>query len=239
LENLRESPHAHGCMIPRMPEETDIGSAGSTFQETLWTVVLRAKDSDDAGRRDALGRLIGEYWKPAYFFIRRRGHDVEAAKDLAQGFFAEFVEKDFLKAVTPAKGKFRSFLMASLTYFLSDQYDRSRAQKRGGGYNFVQAEEDLTSVEGNPEEAFFRRWAFEIMAQAMSRLKKDVAPEEFALLDGEGGQDLSSSDRKNRLHRLRLRLREHIRDIIRPSVATEADVDAEIAELFAVTAQKS
>lgn len=226
-------------MIPRMAEETDIGGAGSTFQETLWTVVLRAKESDDVGRREALERLIGVYWKPAYFFIRRRGHDVEAAKDLAQGFFAAFVEKDFLKAVAPEKGKFRSFLMASLTYFLSDQFDRSRAQKRGGGFNFVQAEEDLMAADGNPEEAFFRRWAFEIMAQTMSRLKQDVAPEDFALLGGEGGQDLSASDRKNRLHRMRLKLREHLRDIIRPSVATEADVDAEIAELFAVTVQKS
>src|SRR5690349_523781 len=107
-----------------MTEETAIGGKYHGFQPTLWTTVLTAKDASSPERQKALESLMATYWKPVYFFIRRRGNDVEASKDLTQSFFAAFLEKDFLKNVAPEKGKFRSFLQASLTYFLSDHYDR-------------------------------------------------------------------------------------------------------------------
>jgi RNA polymerase sigma-70 factor (ECF subfamily) len=215
-----------------MPQETDIGGNRSGFQPTLWTQVLQAKDASSPERQQALESLIATYWKPVYFFIRRRGNDVETAKDLAQSFFAAFVEKDFLKNVSPEKGRFRSFLQASLTYFLSDQYDRATARKRGGGFAFVDAEVDLPSDETTPEQAFFRQWAIETMSLAVARLREEVTPEEFALLTDGKGEGLTVTDRKNRLHRLRTRLREHLRAIIRPSVELESDVDREIEALF-------
>ena len=75
-----------------MPE-TRMGGDGSGFGDTLWSVVLRAQDPAAPDRRAALERLIRAYWKPVYFFVRRRGHDVETAKDYTQGFFAAFLEK--------------------------------------------------------------------------------------------------------------------------------------------------
>jgi len=127
-------------------EETDIGGDRPGFQPTLWTMILRARDPGSPERRQALDQLIQAYWKPVYFFIRRKGRDVETAKDLTQSFFTAFVEKDFLKNVSPEKGRFRSFVLASLTYFLSDEYDRSRALKRGGGFHFVEAETETGPV---------------------------------------------------------------------------------------------
>jgi DNA-directed RNA polymerase specialized sigma24 family protein len=212
--------------------ETAIGGPQSSFQATLWTIVLKAKDPASPERREALGRLINNYWKPVYFFIRRRGNDVESAKDLTQSFFAAFLEKDFLKSVAPEKGKFRSFLQASLTYFLSDQYDHASALKRGGGFAFVQAEQELEASERTPEQLFLKQWAIETMSRAVSRLREESTPEEFALLTEGRSTGLSSSDKKNRLHRMRLRLREHLREIIRESVELESDVDAEVQTLF-------
>jgi len=213
-------------------EETAIGGERPGFQSTLWTVILRALNPDSPERRQALDQLIQAYWKPVYFFIRRRGKDVETAKDLTQSFFTAFVEKDFLKNVSPEKGRFRSFVLASLSYFLSDEYDRSRAQKRGGCFRFVEAEEELESAEATPEQAFVRKWAMEVLAKAMVRLKEEVGPEDLALLRGEKPPGMSVSDVKNRRHRVRQRLRELLREIIRPSVELESDVEPEIQALL-------
>jgi len=212
-----------------MTDETAIGGDNVRFQPTAWTVVRDARD----GSRDALDHLIAVYWKPVYFFIRRRGHDVEAAKDLTQGFFGSLLEREFFGSVSATQGKFRSYLLGALTHFLSDEFDRSRAQKRGGGFNFVQAELELPSTEPTPDQAFRGRWAKEILSRAMARLRVEVAPEDLALLAGQERPDLSVTDRKNRLYRLRARLRECIRQEILPSVDRAEDVDSEIRELFA------
>ncbi|HEX7902215.1 MAG TPA: sigma-70 family RNA polymerase sigma factor, partial [Planctomycetota bacterium] len=92
-------------------------SGPRAFQPTLWTVVLRAKDPAAPDRREALERLFATYWKPLYVLLRR-DHDAHAAQDLVQGFFAEFLEKDFLKSVDRAKGTFRAFLRAALAHYV-------------------------------------------------------------------------------------------------------------------------
>jgi len=213
-------------------EETSIGGDQKTFQPTLWTLVLRAKDPNSPDRRQALDRLIQTYWKPVYFFIRRRGNDVETAKDLTQSFFTAFVEKDFLKSVAREKGRFRSFLQACVKYFLSNEYDRASAQKRGGGFTFVQAEYELQAADPSPEQAFFKQWALDTLAQAVARLREECTPEDIALLTEGRSEGLSSFERKNRLSRMRMRLKERLREIIRASVELESDVDDEIDTLF-------
>lgn len=211
-----------------MTDETAMGGDNVRFQPTAWTMVREARE----GSRDALDRLIAVYWKPVYFFIRRRGHDIESAKDLTQGFFGSLLEREFLGAASADKGKFRSYLLGALGHYLSDQYDRSRAQKRGGEFNFVQAELELADTAPTPDQAFRARWAKEILSRAMARLRGEVAAEDLGLLAGQARPDLSVTDRKNRLYRLRARLRECLRQEILPSVDRAEDVDSEIRELF-------
>jgi len=208
--------------------ETAIGGDNVRFQATAWSVVRSAA----GGSRDALDQLITVYWKPAYFFIRRRGHDVESAKDLTQGFFGSLLERDFFVRVLADKGTFRSYLLGALSHFLSDEYDRSRARKRGADFNFVQAENDLASAAPTPEEAFRSRWAHEILSRAMARLRTETSSEDLALLAGAERPDLSVTDRKNRLFRLRSRLKEHLRQELLPSLESAGGVDSEIRELF-------
>lgn len=211
-----------------MSSETSIGGNNVRFQPTAWTLVRRAGD----GSRDALDRLIALYWKPAYFFIRRRGHDVEHAKDLTQAFFGSLLERDFFGRATADKGTFRSYLLGALSHFLSDEYDRSRAKKRGADFNFVQAETDLASAAPTPEEAFRSRWAHEILARAMARLRTETDDADMALLSGQPRPELTVTDRKNRLFRLRARLREYLRQELLPATDDEGGVDSEIRELF-------
>ncbi|MBV8881136.1 MAG: sigma-70 family RNA polymerase sigma factor [Planctomycetaceae bacterium] len=211
-----------------MTDETTLGGDNVRFQPTAWTVVRSAAD----GSRDALDRLIAVYWKPAYFFIRRRGHDVESAKDLTQGFFGSLLERRFPAGVDADRGSFRNYLLGALSHFLSDEKDRANAKKRGAGFNFVEAEADLVSAEPGPEQAFRSRWARELLSRAMTRLRQQVPPEDLALLSGAPRPDLSVTDRKNRLFRLRARLKQCLREEILPSVDRPEGVDSEIRELF-------
>lgn len=211
-----------------MTDETAIGGDNVRFQPTAWTVVRDARD----GSRDALDRLIAVYWKPVYFFIRRRGHDVETAKDLTQGFFGSLLERKSFGAASEEKGKFRSYLLGALGHYLSKERARKKAKKRGGEFNLVEAERELESSDRSPEKAFLGKWALEVLERAMIRLRLEVPPEELALLSGEPRPGMTETDLKNRRFRLRTRLRELLREEIRPSVDGEADVDSEIRELF-------
>jgi len=211
-----------------MPNETDMGGGNAGFQATAWNVVRDARD----GSRDALDRLIAVYWKPVYFFIRRRGHDVETAKDLTQGFFGSLLERRSFGAASEEKGKFRSYLLGALSHFLSNERARMKAKKRGGEFNLVEAEKELVSSDRSPEKAFLGKWALEILERAMNRLRQEVHPEELALLAGGPRPGMTETDLKNRRFRLRTRLRELLREEILPSVDREDEVDSEIRELF-------
>ena len=102
------------------------------FANTHWSVVLLAGKSDSPLCQEALENLCRSYWYPLYAFLRRQGYASADAKDLTQGFFANFLQKNFLTSVDPARGKFRSFLLTALKHFLANEWDRLHAQKRGG-----------------------------------------------------------------------------------------------------------
>lgn len=206
-----------------------MGGADSRFQSTLWEVVRQAQD----GASQAVDRLASDYWKPIYFFIRRKGRDVESAKDLTQSFLGHLLEKDLLARVTPDKGKFRSFIMATLGNFLNNERRTAKALKRGGAFNFVEAEDDLRGSDATPEQAFFKGWALTILEQAMARLRETVPPEDLALLEGKAPAEMTASERKNRLFRVRGRLQHLLREAVRAAADREGEVDSELREIFA------
>jgi DNA-directed RNA polymerase specialized sigma24 family protein len=206
-----------------------MGGKDSRFQSTLWEVVLQAKN----GEPEAIDRLAREYWKPVYFYIRRKGQPVESAKDLTQSFLGHLLEKDLLSRVDPEKGKFRSFIMATLGNFLNNERRTAQAQKRGGAFNFVEAEDDLRSADATPEKAFFKGWALTILEQAMTRLRESVPPEDLALLEGRSPPEMTASEKKNRLFRVRGRLQHLLRESVKSAVDREGEVDSELREIFA------
>ncbi|MBI3850721.1 MAG: sigma-70 family RNA polymerase sigma factor, partial [Verrucomicrobia bacterium] len=102
------------------------------FDLTHWTMVLDAANRRSPDAKQALEQLCATYWPPLYTFIRRRGRSPADAKDLTQGFFADLLSRDGLQTVHPAKGRVRTFLLTCLENFLSNERDKSQAQKRGG-----------------------------------------------------------------------------------------------------------
>ncbi len=156
-------------------EDTSFGTEASGFKEskasafstTHWSVVLGVRRENLTEAADALERLCQTYRYPVYVFIRRRGSGQHDAEDLTQGFFAQLLEKETLKKVDRQKGKFRAFILAALTNFLNNEWDKRQALKRGGKIQMVSLDE--TRAEEiylhepadalTPEKLFERRWA--------------------------------------------------------------------------------
>src|SRR6185503_1596056 len=115
-------------------------SARADFRTTHWSVVLAARDEEDAGQK-ALAQLCQAYWYPLYAFVRRRGYEPHDAQDLTQEFLLRLIERRSLQWVAPERGRFRSFLLASLKNFLVNEWTRSQRQKRGGGQPLLSLDE--------------------------------------------------------------------------------------------------
>ena len=210
------------------------------------------------GANEELQKLCQIYWRPLYAFVRRRGLAVHDAQDLTQAFFAHVLEHHALGTVAPAKGRFRSFLLASLKHFLDNEWHKSRALKRGGNQVFV-SWEDLSSAEREhqapredqtPEKAFNRRWALLLLERVMERLRCEcVAARKTDLFEtlkdhltgdtpGLSYQVVASrlgmteGAVKVTVHRLRRRFGELLRAQIAQTVQDPDEVDDEIRQLF-------
>ena len=155
---------------------------GGQFTTTRWSVVLAAGGGKDAEVRKALATLCETYWRPLYVYLRRQT-DAEAAADLTQEFLARLLERrDFQKA-DPRRGRFRSYLLTALKHFLSDQRDRARAGKRGGGktplaldFSTLETRCPSEPADGRtPEKLFERRWALTVLENALVKLENEFA----------------------------------------------------------------
>jgi RNA polymerase sigma-70 factor (ECF subfamily) len=140
------------------------------FAATRWTVVRHAARRDTTRARAALSELCRTYCYPLYAYVRRCGYSAADAEDLTQGYFARLLALDSLAAVSPEKGKFRSFLLAGMNHFLCDERDRAWAQRRdarrtipfdtGSGETRYRHE---PADPCTPERMFERQWALTLL----------------------------------------------------------------------------
>ncbi len=150
------------------------------FDSTQWSVVLGAR-RDASDRPAALQRLCAAYWLPLYSYLRRRGHAPADAEDLTQSFFVYLLDSDFLDRPDPAKGRFRGYLVGALKFFLSHHFERTAAQKRGGGVQFVDwstldAEREFAACDQpllDPSESYEKTWALTLLSRALGLLEAE------------------------------------------------------------------
>jgi len=235
------------------------------FPSTHWSVVLAAGRShiepEMAGA--ALAELCRVYWAPLYGFVRSRGHTVHDAQDLTQDFFAYVLQHKVYARVDRRKGRFRSFLLASLKNFLSDAVDKERTLKRGGAQIFLPLHEEQAqeaeslfqthSGINNEDRLFDRSWAEALVAAALERLSADYKREAKGKLFNAlrifiaGGAEpppsyaeltnrlgITESTLRSHVTRLRARYREALRTEVRRTVDSEKQVDQELRELLHV-----
>lgn len=243
------------------PPHSDFDDAKETprdFRATHWSVVLTAGDTQSPESARALETLCRAYWYPLYAFVRRRGYDAHEAEDLTQAFFTYLLQKKAFGKIDQTKGKFRSFLLASLNNFLNNEWDKSQRLKRGGGLNVfsfdgVPADERyrLEPIHGeSPEKLFERRWAEVVLERVIDRLRKEsenagqlarfevLSP--FLMSSSKATSYQSAAERLGlsvnavtaAVHRMRLRFRELFRGEIANTVPSPEDVQDEIRSLL-------
>jgi RNA polymerase sigma factor (sigma-70 family) len=233
------------------------------FVPTRWTVVLAAQQKGSPTSQEALESLCRAYWFPLYVFVRRQGHGPADAEDLTQEFFARLLAKDYLKAVDREKGRFRTFLLIALKRFLANEWDRTRAQKRGGENLHVSLDttaaetryEMEPSLEQAPERTYDRRWAIALLDRTMNGLREEFAKAgkktEFEhlkifLTAEKGSVDIAAiakavgtteGNLRVAVHRLRRRYRELFREEIAHTVSTPEEIDGEVRHLISILAE--
>ena len=234
----------------------------SQFPTTRWTLVVAAGDPQRKEARAALVSLCENYWYPLYAYLRRRGYPADQAQDLTQEFFTRVLEGRYLNRAEPSKGRFRAFILTSLSFFVADEGDRQRARKRGGGRVAsleVSSGEKRYQLEPahdeTPERIFERRWALSVLDRVMERLREEFRqhgrPEHFERLKvfllGESDAsyarlalEMNASEGALRvvIHRLRRRYRELFRQEIADTVADPSEVESELRYLAAVLTRK-
>jgi DNA-directed RNA polymerase specialized sigma24 family protein len=234
------------------------------FLTTRWSLVLAAGDRTSPASETALAILCETYWHPVYGFVRRSGYSSDDARDLTQTFFARLLEKELLKQARPDRGRFRSFVLASLRHFLFNVYDSRHALKRGGHRPHLSLEFDAEerryvlepADDLTPEHIYERRWAANVMEIAMKRLAayhEDparctlfeqlkpfltddglVPPKQLALALGMSGGALRVA-----LHRLRRQYAAVLRETIAETVERAEDVEDEVRHLIEVVSRPS
>ena len=238
-------------------------STGSTgFPNTRWSVVQLAAGAPSSESAQALEIICRSYWYPLYAYVRRCGQPPHDAQDLTQEFFRRLLEKNWLDSAAREKGRLRSFLIVALKNFMSNEWDRNSAQRRGGGRSHVTIDTDFAESQFAadprslpPDETYDRQWALTLIALTSRRLRAEFTaagkPGDYdtlknCLLAERGAIDyaglakkLGVSDGAARVavHRLRKRFREIYREEIIHTLAEGADVAAELRHLAAALAR--
>src|SRR3954447_17997762 len=234
----------------------------SQFPTTRWAMVVLAGDPQREDAHSAMVSLCENYWYPLYAYLRRRGYPRDQAQDLTQEFFIRVLEGRYLDRADPEKGRFRSFLLTSLKFFVADEADRDRAHKRGGGMfvplEYSSAEERYQrepAHDETPDRIFERSWALSVLDRVVERLRNEFVQhgrsEHFERLKvfllGQSDAPYAALAREMKtsegalkvaIHRLRKRYRELFRQEIADTVADPAEVESELRFLAAVLTGK-
>jgi DNA-directed RNA polymerase specialized sigma24 family protein len=237
------------------------------FPETRRSVVLAARSADPEERARALDALVAAYWRPVQRHVAARWREGEEdASDLAQGFFAAALEKGWLDRFDPARGRFRTYLLACLDGFVAKERRARRRLKRGGGVVVLPLEStgedgetrELPVADGTDLEAQFQReWARSLFSLAVEALRtrcagtsKAVAFALFERYDVEGADDpgrpsyarlaaehgLPVTQVTNHLHWARRELRREVLGKLREITASEEEYRSEARALLGVEA---
>jgi DNA-directed RNA polymerase specialized sigma24 family protein len=238
------------------------------FATTRWSIVIAAGGPPSPDSRQALESLAQAYWYPLYAYIRRRVPDVNEAQDLTQAFFAELLEKNYVGQAMAERGRFRSFLLTAFKHFLGKEWEKAKAQKRGGGrlpisLNFSSADSSLCIEPPaglTAEQVYERQWAIALLTRITERLRNEFEDagkaaqfEQFKgfLIGDPAGSTyaeaaaklgMTEAAAKKAGSRIRQRYGELLREEIAQTVSRAEEVDDEIRSLFAAltvrTAQK-
>jgi RNA polymerase sigma-70 factor (ECF subfamily) len=252
--------------IPEKPSDaaddefaTSLPKRGGAFPVTQWSMVLRAGINADTQAHAALESLCRNYWYPLYTFVRRQGRDHHEAEDCTQEFLGQLLAADGLQHARPERGRFRTFLLTGLRNFLTSEWRRTQAAKRGGGLATIPLStpgagerfcDEPQDTGLTPEQAFDRTWALGMIDRAVDELRAEYQRDgRLAVFDalaplvwGNASSETLVRQAEHlhmtapaftvALHRARRRLGERLRVMVTETVATPTEIDAELRHLI-------
>jgi RNA polymerase sigma factor (sigma-70 family) len=249
----KTEPKRNGTAPSAAPE-----TGGSSFPATQWSLVLRAGGIGEIQSRSALEALCRRYWHPLYAFVRRQGREHHEAEDCTQDFIAQLLAADGLRNVQAERGRFRTFLLTGMRNFLTSEWRRNQALKRGGGLSAIPigpsgpgesfAQEPIDPGL-SPEQTFDRCWALDLIDRAVHTLRTEYESSGRAkvfaamapLIWGTDQHDLLVRHATDlgltvnsftvALHRARRRLGERLRAEVAETVIDPAEIDGELRYL--------
>ena len=145
-------------------------------------LLRRARTVATPEARAVLEAFCEASWPKVLGIVRRQGYRGADAEDLTQAYFARFLERGDLEYAAAWQGSLEVFLNVSVRYFLSNERDRARAQKRGGGRYLLSLDETpdpgtapLEPVDATtPETLLAQAQATRAIEEALSRLRSEA-----------------------------------------------------------------
>jgi RNA polymerase sigma-70 factor (ECF subfamily) len=242
-----------------MGQQTNSSAPPGAFPPTRWSLVLAARQQPSPASADALEAVCRAYWYPLYAYVRRCGSSPHDAQDLTQEFFRLLLEKRWLDQADRDKGRLRTFLITALKHFMSNEWRRQSAQKRGGGQEGIPMDTAFAEsryaadpiAAATADEVFDRQWALTLLELALARLEGEFTAagrtDDFAVLkqfltvshaaldyrSAAARLNISEGNARVAVHRLRKRFRKLYREEITQTLPAGADLDAELRHLAA------
>jgi len=235
-----------------------------SFPVTQWTTVLAAGGTPSPESARALERLCVAYWYPLYAFVRRSGYSPADAEDLTQEFFVRLLDHNWIAHADRYRGRFRSFLLMAMKRFLAKEWDRAQTAKRGGKAKIIPLQLDTAETRYSrepvdtrtPDEVFEKHWAMTLLNSVLKRLREQYERDgkgrlfetlEPSLIGSRETQPyaalatrlgMTEGAVKMAVCRLRERYRECLKEEIGQTVASSADIEAELHHLFHVLGRR-
>jgi len=229
-----------------------------SFATTRWTMIRDAGGETSASSVKAWEQLCNAYWFPLYAYVRRLGRSKEDAEDLTQGFFMHLLSRSDLADLDRKEGKFRSFLLASLKHYISNDNDRRRTKKRGGAMTHFSLDWEMADAKYqlidtttlSPDSAYDREWATALLERVLISLEEDATRkgrgEEFDrlkkfLTTGRGDIPyekaaveigVTPTALRVSVHRLRKRYREMLKREVAITISPDESISDEISSLL-------
>jgi len=240
---------------------TEMGGPGQAFLTTHWTLIEAIKSGEDKDRA-LIGLLLERYWKPVYCYLRRKGYDNEAAKDLTQGFLHEVVlNRGLVQKAEQSRGRFRSLLLVALNRYVINVQEAQTARTRIPRDKLVSLEvvepPELARMmtSSNPDDFYHYVWLSALLDQVLSAVETSCQQDGLRthwqlfhdrvvqpILQGSAPPSLADVGRKhgiqdekkasNMVITVKRRFRSALKEYVRTTVASDKYVQEELTEIM-------
>ncbi|MCP4614240.1 MAG: sigma-70 family RNA polymerase sigma factor [Planctomycetes bacterium] len=248
-------------------DNTTMGGGDNHFKTTQWSRILSLKTKDETRRRMILNNLTETYWKPVYCYLRSKGFDNDAAKDITQNFFFEIIlGRELIQKADQSKGKFRNFLLVALERYVVSTLRYEGRIRRGGRAKVIHmVVPDLANLyvpesSPDPNHAFCYAWVSTLLDQVLTEIKEEYCSTQraghwevfhlrvlapiFENIKKPSYKEIcekhniaDESKVANMIVTVKRRFRSVLRRNLRNLARTDAEADEEFAEIFRILSQ--